>query len=737
MFRVSRLLLGLICACIVLSSLLFVALPFVGDVGIWALGGDFAVRAFSLLAPVGLILLLVGFVRSEKFANASLSFEPLRKHIRVIIALAVFLTIALLATLFAWNSSVAFWGGYEAQQGFIAYVGYAVLMLAAIFVINAPRRLLIVSRCLAYTAAIVAGFALLEVAGFRVFPLGFPDWAFARGVSTMTNPNYLGSYLVVPCLVALGLVLGDRGWPRILAGLSALLISASLLFTLSRGAWAGLALGLLCLTAFLVFQQIQAKKAGQELGDQVDNSNSDIADLAEDMPATTTSETAMSRSPLHLLGTFWAVLIALVLTVAFVPVTEFETRVASLPTSIEYVDTGMGSRFLIWEDIIKVIAQNPVLGVGPDNLFFAWQGVTGPEMLAEIGVHTDVGTAHNYYLDITAATGIVGGLAFLVLIVLVLATGFRTIRTRDTARSAVALKDDEQKGNSSLSSGAGLYVYSAWVFALCGMLLALSVAGIRTPLLVCFYLALGVVVAGGIAEKRSGHFSQFVSRFEDKVTAEASVLTQLLLRTACIALGTALTVYATLMLASAAAGNLNTFDPELQLARTERALAIAPWRTEPLDDKLQSLEWLAANHPETDWDQCALSFAFELTDRFPHNASYWHLLSVLRISDTASSLAFAEHSLELRPTYLPAQLLKGLALVELGSPEEGIAIIESAVEINETINPNWRSSEYLETLIFVQLEQGNQDEAVRLAQELGQKYPDSPLLPFIIDMLAE
>ncbi|MCL2680432.1 MAG: O-antigen ligase family protein [Coriobacteriia bacterium] len=714
MFSVSRLLLGLLCACIVLSALLFVAVPFVGEVGIWALGGDFALRAFALCAPIGLIVLLAAAIKPATLKRASLSLAPFKKHSSVIAALAAFVLIAALATVFAWNSSVAFFGGYEAQQGFIAVCAYVLLVLTTMFIVTTPRRLLVVSRTLVYTAAIVASFALLEVAGFRIFPLVFDDWAFARGVSTMTNPHYLGSYLLIPCLVALGLVRADRSWQRVVAGLCAVLIAASLLFTLARGAWAGLFLGLSVWTIWLVIQQIRSTPP---------------ADSA------TAIEKAPARSNWCLLAGFWAGLAAVVAVVATVG-TEFASRIGNLPAQISSIDTGMGSRFLIWQEVLAVIAQNPVLGVGPDNLFFAWQGVSGPAMLAEIGPLSDIGTAHNYYLDIAAATGILGVLSFFALIVLVVTCGLRTLFAKQSATAKGAATGNEATAATS-SPSSSVYLYSAWFCALCGMLLTLTVAGIRTPLLVCFYLAVGIVVGQSVAPQKVGLFAGYVQKLTAQFGGEARALMQLALRFVCIAVGAALSLYACLMLASAVAGNLNTTDAQLYLARSQRALAIAPWRSEPLSDKLQVLEWLAASDPEGNWNQQALDFAQELNQRFPHNASYLHLLSVLRISDTASSLAFANRSLELRPTYLPAQLTKGLALVNLGSDAEGIALLEAAVAANETINPNWRSPEYLETLILVHLEQDNQAEAQRLFQQLARDYPDSFFLSAIQDMLQQ
>ncbi|MCL2606094.1 MAG: O-antigen ligase family protein [Coriobacteriia bacterium] len=730
MVRVSQILLGLICACIVLTALLFPAIPFVGSTGIWALGGWFALGTFALIAPIGLILLAVGIVSPVQLERAGLSLKPIKQHTLLIATLFIFLKITAFATIFAWNSSTALFGGFEAHQGFIAYLGYGLLVLAAIFVINTPHRLTVVSRCLSYTAAIVASFALLEVAGFQVFPLGAEEaqWAFARGVSTMTNPSYLGSYLVIPSLVALGLVLHERGKMRVIAGIAALLTMSSLLFTLSRAAWAGLLIGLILLSALLLFRALSKSRKNKQTQQDVAHCTSSIAPDA--MPV---------QRALGWVAVFWASFLLITGIIAIAPNTEFSTRITSLPANIEAINTGMGGRFIIWQDVAAVIAQNPVLGVGPDNLFYAWQGVSGPDFLTHMGIATDVGTAHNYFLDIAVATGILGIVAFFALIVLTLITVFRTIRIGHDFASVSSTQDET---SSKKAAGTNtLYLYCAWAFGLCGMLLTLGASGIRTPLLVCFYLAIGVVVGCGAAEKHASFMSRIFSKIKEQKGGQAERIIWICVRIICVVLGTVLLLHAVLMLVSAAAGNLNSDDAMVRLEQTERALRIAPWRTEPIEEKLQSLEVLASNQASLgdvvgiDWYQHSLDYAHDLHRRFPHNAQYLHLLSVLYMHDPETALAYADQSLQLRPTYLPAKQVKGVSLVSLGHFDEGVALVESAVETNRAIHPNWQSSEYLELLILLHFEQGDIDTAAKLTENLAEEYPNSPLLPVIQGMI--
>lgn len=68
------------------------------------------------------------------------------------------------------------------------------------------------------------------------------------------------------------------------------------------------------------------------------------------------------------------------------------------------------SRLVIWQDVIDVVSTNPkylLIGLGPGNYYLH-------SNVVEQGI---VGTAHNQYLDILCGSGIVGLVAFLLLLV--------------------------------------------------------------------------------------------------------------------------------------------------------------------------------------------------------------------------------------------------------------------------------------------------------------------------------
>ena len=93
----------------------------------------------------------------------------------------------------------------------------------------------------------VAAYAVLQSLG--VDPLPSVGSAGNRVFSTYGNPDMLGTYLVFPFVLALGLGLStSRGWPSLRrVGVYGLLIGWALAATTTRGAWIGALVAVLCL----------------------------------------------------------------------------------------------------------------------------------------------------------------------------------------------------------------------------------------------------------------------------------------------------------------------------------------------------------------------------------------------------------------------------------------------------------------------------------------------------------
>lgn len=97
------------------------------------------------------------------------------------------------------------------------------------FLITIVMGGLILESCIAI-GGVLAGIQEISIAGFRV------DVYYGRAAGTLGSPNTLSSYLVPPLLIALGVLLGNKG-QRVVASVAMLLGSAALVLTQSRGGW--------------------------------------------------------------------------------------------------------------------------------------------------------------------------------------------------------------------------------------------------------------------------------------------------------------------------------------------------------------------------------------------------------------------------------------------------------------------------------------------------------------------
>ncbi|MBN2469258.1 MAG: O-antigen ligase family protein, partial [Anaerolineae bacterium] len=121
-------------------------------------------------------------------------------------------------------------------------------MLADLLAHGLARRWLVNALLIAGGLMIVLGYVqvypwLLEWASLKPTGIMLP-FSPPRPSSVIGNPNALGTFLIVVILLALGRLAQARRWPsRILWGGYVILGGGLLVLTLSRGAWAGAALG--------------------------------------------------------------------------------------------------------------------------------------------------------------------------------------------------------------------------------------------------------------------------------------------------------------------------------------------------------------------------------------------------------------------------------------------------------------------------------------------------------------
>jgi len=497
------------------------------------------------------------------------------------------------------------------------------------------------------TGTVVALLALGEVAGIINSGLPQHDWMLERGIATMYTSDHLGTFLVVPAILALGLALTNKS--LVITNKSRELYVAvactvplvySLVFTMTRGAWIGAFVGIVILSALLLMRSAK-------IPDQVrDDRKSHHPNPQAKIPML--SSLAQSGSWQRIAALWIALALVLLSFLTVFGGTEFTQRFEHAVTDFRIEGQALAGRGALWSVSLDLIAGSPLVGLGADNVIYA--APQSPEMqtLEREGSSLSLGSPHNVYLESALNFGLVFAL---ILIGLVFLLAFRTLKSL-FPQSASALQRKNKRSshseNSSFTRQSGTHTDSPiiWISALLGLSVALIVAITNVAIMAMFFCLLGFLL-------RSFDQKVFYKNLQEKSTAGLITI-----------LAAGLLIYGSLEGASALRGNVHLRSPSATMQRSYGALDIAPWRKEPLRHMLQTSGTLLARgeiSPEETYH--VLNFVIEKDPLSPEPHIALAQVLIDFEGDHAQAQAHVERALELRPTSVTAQEL--LAEIEL------------------------------------------------------------------------
>jgi O-antigen ligase len=162
----------------------------------------------------------------------------------ILIAAAAFVAWNALAAALAIDRWQALVGERYQHQGLAAIVAYVVFFVAALTTVRDERRRMVFTVAIAVSCVLVAIYALVQRAELD------PIWAGMRNdrvFSTLGNATSLAAYLVIAFPFVASLAIGrDWAW-RSATAAAVVLTVAALAFTLSRGGYLGLGVGVVAL----------------------------------------------------------------------------------------------------------------------------------------------------------------------------------------------------------------------------------------------------------------------------------------------------------------------------------------------------------------------------------------------------------------------------------------------------------------------------------------------------------
>ena len=342
----------------VASSTLF---PFIGVKAYW----------FRLCVSLALIAFLgwVGFQSSN---------EEIRRLFKqtfsspLVLAVTIFAVIFVLASVFAYDSSSAFWSNFERGEGGFQMIYYYLFFLLLVLIGRDKK----IWRLFLWTMLAAA-----------VFVIGYGFWGDLsaggllsnRFAGSLGNPAYLGSYLLFSLFFAGFLIFDGKtvGWQRFLLSGLFFLFSLFILFTQTRGAFLGLIVGLAAFLLFVVFQKSVHRRL------------------------------------------FLTAVIVLIIGFSTAVYFRQSPMIKDLPVvgrlfRISVFDRSVQSRLWVWRTAYEGFKERPLFGWGPENFakVFNNRFDTRHFVPAETS-DTWYDRAHSVFFDYLVETGILGFLSYL------------------------------------------------------------------------------------------------------------------------------------------------------------------------------------------------------------------------------------------------------------------------------------------------------------------------------------
>lgn len=278
--------------------------------------------------------------------------------------------IVALSTLVSVDPRQSVTGSYPEYQGVLAWLAVTVIACGAAS-LPWPGSWRWVARALSLSVTVMGGYALVQVLGADPVVVSAGS-AADRVRATLGNSSNAGVYLLfaVPFLVERFRRDGSRAW-RALAGLAAVLAIVMIVFTASRGAWAGLAV------AAAVWLGVEAVRW-------------------ESSRRTVVFLTAL------------AVVAVMVVTVLAVP--RLEKRIA--PSSAGTIEW----RLVVWQATARIAWTRPLLGWGPNSFRSVYPSFRPLNVKVNSNLGSTAGDPHNLVMSAAASLGVPGALGLLALI---------------------------------------------------------------------------------------------------------------------------------------------------------------------------------------------------------------------------------------------------------------------------------------------------------------------------------
>lgn len=333
------------------------------------------------------VYLLTAFISIKWYLNRNDLKRRIDNSEKII---AFYLVLIIISTVCSMNVETSLWGREMREEGLFAIAAYVLLYFFT------KRYYVFCKKHIRYyilAASIVALYGLVQYFGLDPIPRDFIrlNWS-GRAFSTIGNPNFLGSYLVLALPISMFSYIYSKKGVFLLA---TLLVYVCLLFTNTRGAWLGAIASIIILIYYLINLKYEKK---------------------------------------YIIFTIALMTIATILFNLYnnnIFLTRFLTMYHDMNKLIvqssDFEKAG-SNRLFIWVRVMKLIYKYPIWGVGIETLDIAFAKEYSTDLTKYFGGRVIFDKAHNEYLNIAVSTGIPSLIVYLAFITNIIIKGFKQIK---------------------------------------------------------------------------------------------------------------------------------------------------------------------------------------------------------------------------------------------------------------------------------------------------------------------
>jgi len=394
--------------------------PFVH--GTWQIGGSFLFQVLvEILCFVWLLKLVINWQKFsfKKLKAILLKFKP-------VLPALIFIFILGLATIFSQSPHYSFWGSYTRKMGYLIWLHFFLFFLILFFNLKTTKQIARIFYIIVLTTGLVVLYGFLQILGLDFFNWSEPPSLGYRVFSTMGQPNFLASWLLLAFPVIFWILFRYSSQDHLKAPLFStfkkekkeyldkitntsflkkvffrpificlsLLTIILLVLTQSRSSWIGFFLALFFFIIIFSWQKNQKRLAIL---------------LFIFLVLFSVFVVALNISPLQIKETDHPLIM------------RFKT--------ISHLAEAGQLRFIWWQNSLDLIEQKPIfsLGFGPETQHLNFSQYYEPEYAALEGINQIPDRAHNDILDMTLMSGRLGLISYMLFILLIFFSGLKYI----------------------------------------------------------------------------------------------------------------------------------------------------------------------------------------------------------------------------------------------------------------------------------------------------------------------